>query len=150
LEVENRTWVRPLSNIITNTLYYQSLDLKMLLETKFTKLCTYHWAELTVKILVRPGTLLFNARTELATFQLRKFDFTILGNFKCNFKAKVNFSILLTQTKWRKNEAQMRQTKLLLFWKERWMPFCVNKLTRKSANQRLSSPWAYLTKQLYK
>jgi hypothetical protein len=36
LEVENRTWVRPLSNIITNTLYYQSLDLKMLLETKFT------------------------------------------------------------------------------------------------------------------
>jgi hypothetical protein len=27
---------------------------------------------------------------------------------------------------------------------------CVNKLTRKSANQRPSSPWAYLTKQIYK
>jgi hypothetical protein len=40
----------------------------------------------------------------------------------------------------------MRQKKLFLEKKDGCL--CVNKLTRKSANQRPSSPWAYLTKQI--
>jgi len=34
--------------------------------------------------------------------------------------------------------------------KKRWMPNLRQQFTRKSANQRPSSPWAYLTKQIYK
>jgi len=34
--------------------------------------------------------------------------------------------------------------------KKRWMPNLRQQFIRKSANQRASSPWAYLTKQLYK
>jgi hypothetical protein len=34
--------------------------------------------------------------------------------------------------------------------KKRWMPNLRQQLTRQSANQRPSSPWAYLTKQIYK
>jgi hypothetical protein len=57
-----------------------------------------------------------------------------------SFSEQNVLKLLFTQSK---NEAQMRQSK-----KKDGCQICVNKLTRKSANQRPSSPWAYLTKQI--
>ncbi len=86
------------------------------LETKITKICTYHGAEL-LKILVR-----------LATFIWEHFALS-LDNFP-NFSKHLRFCILtlLFYAVKEKKEVQMRQKKKIHFLKKKDGCHCVNKL----------------------
>jgi hypothetical protein len=90
--------------------------------------------------------------------------FIVLSNFKLLFQ-KQNVLIAFYAVKMKhkcvdlkkKDGCQFASTKrkmdaYCVLKKENRVAFdaCVNKITRKSANQRPSSPWAYLTKQIYK